>query len=1139
MIEHLTGPYQAGAVESEVAIDSTGKINVAEQTRAPLLLVAPAQRLDRKRLALTASVPGSSTDMKLEFGPYTEAGAFLPLHVPPNQDPSAPMTAPFFVSIKKLEQVDPELEETDPSNASAPVAASQIASRLQVRLVEGILGRVLYLLGAEEQRLRRQGREVAAMRVLSRARLDALDRLGADLGVARFADQYKKGSALFVAAREPDAEYRRRLRLFGSLLLRSRETVLGLLNGGGASTDPNAGPIGDLAPQAPTAGRDAYRGRFGLEEADNDLAVGIHIVAAGDPDYRANFFEFIRAVHLIWPKNNAAANKVHEARFLPTERVERETRLRAALRSLFTFSSFLPGTEPAFAPMLAAALVRAGRCIKALGGPTPLAIYRAQLDNGGSRYELGLGVDVKRLTAAELNAMGREHARLKAADPEFKQVQDPDSSDPSAKAELSGLLKGMSPESSAADPDGRWVLEACGVRTVHRIPKPSGAPWSLTYLSHFPTFGMTVSLEPPVEAVEVGGWTDLIPGDFETRINSNLLAFEQESGAGQVLSFTDNGDLTSHPRVTGWGTDWTQLVVGRFGAIEDWWHDELFSYSRSRGEAQFYGYDREGSGFQPLGPLQTNLTTGWTQVVAGRYAFANGHGIFCYESEASKGTFFVGDGAGGLEEIRSHDGIGRTWSEIVPVVNERGRSDLFFYDRRSGEGALYLVDDEGGLTQSGPTFQGLRRSWTHIVPGHFSGRGDTARRAQWEEDAKEHPRPEHYYHPPENLLFYDAVAGEAEIYDLEMQLLSASKDWPKGWTTIVPGQFGQPVFIDGVGATALALHDRVTGTLEIQRSDGDGGFTLHRRHTGLGKGPKHSIAARYHAPGDPGGHVVLEDGLKGALGDWTAAGNAPWAVLSRTEAERAWNRAIPVNDGDPGAAVLSDAGLPRVEDPAPVANRLQRIPPELLATIRLDDDGAKQILTARTGTEVAAAAELLRTLASGLTSGWLASALPLITDRDEVVVVIGVIPLPMAGTNLFRAPSARFRWYVVPIEGLAGEIRTTGSRTDYAPAVRGLSAVIALGHSRSGLTDPYEYRVELPEDRFLTMKQYEFLMNLLEHTTPVGVQVNTYSIRRDHVDVGETGTASLLDPEISHTYREFRRPHHRGEPSVEARPSTT
>jgi hypothetical protein len=1145
MIEHLTGPYQAGAAESELAISGIGEIVVDWQTRAPLLLVAPAQPLDEKRLRLTARPSGATADVVLEFAPYTEAGAFLPLHAPA-LNPANPSVAPFTITLKKLEQIDPELLVSDPANATVTVATSGIATLLQAQLVEGVLGRVLYLLGAEEQRLRRQGREIAAMRVLGQARDDALDRLGAELGVPRFADRYKKGSALFQAERERDADYRRRLGMYTPLLLRSRKTILQLLNGPGAAASPNAGPIGELAPANPSLGRSAYQGRFELVEEDNDLAVGIHLIAAGDPAYRANFFKFIRAVHLIWPKDNAAANDVHGARFLPKiprpsgapgyPKETREDGIRRELRKVLTFSSFATGTEPAIAPMLALALIRAGRVIKALGGPSPWEMYRAQLDDGGSRYELGLGADMRRFSAAELNAMASKHAQLVAADPEFKQVADPDPYDPGAKGELQGLLKEMSPISSASDPDGRWLLEPCGIRTVHRIPKPSAAPWSLVYVSHFPTYGLTVSLEPPAQSVAIGGWSQFASGNFKERSNTNIFGFEGEAGAGRVLVFDDGGQINEYPRETLWGIGWSHALGGKFSQDN---LQQIFLYSRSKGEARFYRFGDDAAPSSALAPKRTGLPKTWTQIVGGRFGFEElGTGIFAFDAESGQGTFYSTDGSGSLNQVADHPGLRKTWSEVIPVTNAAGKSDLFFYDAETGDGALYLVDEEGGITLSGGRlFRGLKKGCTHVVAGYFAEDPTgmaAAGAANYVGEA------EIYVLPRQSILFYDAESGEAEVRDQDMALINAIGDLGKDWTSITAGRFPHEVEIAGLlPADGLILYNRLSGTIEAHQGDGAGGFALLRRHVNQPKSLAHQVAARYHAPGDPGGNVVLEEGLKAAGTEWTAAGHQPWTVLSRSKAEDAWHHAVQVGPGDPGAEVLDAAGLPRIGDPQAVAQRLDGIPQELVAAFELDQAEADQVLNANTATKVATAAALLRTLADLLDSQWITSALPIITDQDKLVIVAGMTPLPLSGSNLFQEPSARFRWYLVPIEGQAGEIRPTGSRTELSLAEPGLSAVIAIGTARSGLTDPYEYRVELPEGKFLSMGQYEYLMNLLEHTVPAGAQVNTYSIRRGHVDVAEDGSAAPLDPEISRTYRAFRRLHHRGESSVEARPTTT
>ena len=92
----------------------------------------------------------------------------------------------------------------------------------------------------------------------------------------------------------------------------------------------------------------------------------------------------------------------------------------------------------------------------------------------------------------------------------------------------------------------------------------------------------------------------------------------------------------------------------------------------------------------------------------------------------------------------------------------------------------------------------------------------------------------------------------------------------------------------------------------------------------------------------------------------------------------------------------------------------------------------------------------------------------------------------------------------------------------------GLTALVLLGYvRRGGVPDPYQFRVDLPQGAQLTLLQYEFLMNLLALAHPAGVGVETYTLRQRHVALG--GTVAPLPPNISRTYRPFRRTRSRGE----------
>ncbi len=767
MIAHLSGPFPAGAVDERIAIDGTGSVAISRDTREPLLLVAPSAPLAGRGLRLTGVLTASGATQTLpplHFAPYTEAGAFLPWDPLPRRGsgtvPEARTMAPFEVKLT--------LEETDDRGNRAALPAAAIAGRLEVHLLEGTLGRMAYLLGAEKQRLRRQGRELVAMRSIALARDDALDRIGADLGVPRFADRIKfdpDAEQVITEIRkdpdgkpvgEPDAEYRPRLALYRPFLLPTRRRVLEMLNGPGSDADPARGLLSKLG----------LTSRFRFVEADNDFGVAIHLIAAGGGPDGKGFIDFLREVHLIWPASNNAADRVHSRRYLPADRRQQVEELRGSLRERYDFPS-----EAAIAPMLAAALDRAGQCWQALDEGKRWRVLRAQDSSAGSRYQLGLGADLA------MRPFGRE---------ELHEVVDrllDRRRRPTGIPQVDALLGAMNPRPFATDPEGSWFWEACGLRTVHRIDDET------IYVSHLPTFGMAIT---------------------------------------------------------------------------------------------------------------------------------------------------------------------------APTKAETGRQV--------------------------------------------------------------------------------------------------------------------------------------------------------------------KVEVRYEAPGMPGSNVALAMGLKSAATLWAADGGQPWQALPAVKARQFWKEARPV-DG-PARRVLEEADLPAVENPERVVEQLRRLPEELIATLLLAPRQAERIMTGQ-----AEAVEELRDLMELFRQQGLSSALPLITDSGEVLLVVAVIGLPEAGLNLSPNRATGFRWYVVPIWGKGGEIKPVGSRTVFDP-YGGLSALVAIGYARRGLTDPYEVRVEMPSQATMNLQQYEYLMNLLEHVCPMGVEINTFTVRQRQVDLDGDGSGEPLPPTISKSYRRYLRPRQRGEIGV-------
>jgi hypothetical protein len=205
-----------------------------------------------------------------------------------------------------------------------------------------------------------------------------------------------------------------------------------------------------------------------------------------------------------------------------------------------------------------------------------------------------------------------------------------------------------------------------------------------------------------------------------------------------------------------------------------------------------------------------------------------------------------------------------------------------------------------------------------------------------------------------------------------------------------------------------------------------------------------------------------------------------------------------------------------------VISALNQLPGELMQTIILDAPFSASIMAGDAG-----AIMRLRDLVGRFQDQGISSMLPLVSAADEVMLVLATTGLPQAGVNLADRRATGFRWYATPVGQPAtlndkAAIKAIGSRSSFVSPSPGLFAVVTLGYARRGLTDPYEFRVELPDEALLDVAQYEYLMNFLEHVCPIGVEVNTFKVRRQHVDLDGDGVADPLPPAIFRTYRAFR-----------------
>jgi hypothetical protein len=458
LIDQLEGPYPGTVRRWVVPVADDGTAVVDTTTRHPLLTAVLRRDIGEETVTVRVTTGGSGLPAAV-FAPWSTAGASVPVLVPDTR--TEPLVAGFTATV--------EVDRTAEDGTVTTLTGAARGDLVELAVVEGTLGRLLYLLGHEKHRLRRAAREVHAYRTLAHARRDALDRIGADLGVARFVDELVHDPAtgdvyarrLNAPAVEPDAAYAHRLGLYRKFLLPTPGAVQRLLNGPGEPADPNAGLFPDIAGGA----------RFTVRETDDRFAVAVRLITVGGDPHRANFLALLRRDRLVRPANTPPNNTVHAARALPASRLAEITALRADLRQSYAFAG-----AHGIAPPLAHVLDRAGRVCRALGAGVVWQVLRAQDDAGGSRYELGLGVDVTPPTAAQVADL-----RTRVLDTDRAVTGDRTAEALIVAARAAGV------PTAAADPDLAWLWRACGVLTAHRVST------TVLYLSHLPTRGLLIT----------------------------------------------------------------------------------------------------------------------------------------------------------------------------------------------------------------------------------------------------------------------------------------------------------------------------------------------------------------------------------------------------------------------------------------------------------------------------------------------------------------------------------------------------------------------------------------------------------------------------------------------------------------------
>lgn len=454
LADEITGPMAQSALVQKRPLAGDGSIGIDAPLREGALFLCLRRDLEHEPLIVRARLQDPMRDLTpVQFQSWTEAGAALALHTPPS-DPETETIGAFRVTLQA------RLGERD-------LSVEELGDWLEARVTSGCTAKLLQLLQAETVAVRRHARAIAAARSLEGAVGVSLDRHGADLGIARFRNGLRlraDGQVLTEAGQETDANYRLRLALGREFNLSRPARFATRLAGDG--------PLSQIGPAVPMV----------LDETDNPFSVTVRLVsidstAQATTRRRNRFMTFLRDWVLIDPTAGLPARRSMTRAAATAERAMR-TRLRDALD--------IQADEVDLAPELARTLDRATSLIRALGVAGQLRIHRVHAPEDGSRFDLGLGVEIARPSEAMLSDLADA-------------VRDADTpEDPEMAATFSTLTP---PDNVAEDRTGGWFFRACGFATIHVLSA------NRIYLSHTNAQSLVISGEQ--QAVLAGDATDI------------------------------------------------------------------------------------------------------------------------------------------------------------------------------------------------------------------------------------------------------------------------------------------------------------------------------------------------------------------------------------------------------------------------------------------------------------------------------------------------------------------------------------------------------------------------------------------------------------------------------------------------------
>lgn len=435
----ITVPYAAGMAANPLAlIDDT--FTVVGPRREPALLVRLKRALADESVVVKLTV-GTDEQPPVVFAPFSAEGTQLPGFVP-KLPPGEDGTGTFSATVELHIITGDGRNAARPTITNDALSNEEAADLIEGVVLEGRLARLLYLGTLEKQRCIRVAREINAMRYLTLNQQCGLDDRGRDLGVPRL-----------TSIDETDEQYRARLAIYNKWRLGSPDGFADALNGPGADTDPNQGLPSLIG----------VNERFRIVERINDLSIATKLVSVG-PDGTAELEKF----HDILKAQRLVDLQTPTPKTMPEQRRAQYESIRETLNNELTRTP--SPTNRYLAPLNALTLDRTVRLLRFLGHDNKIILKRSYDPDGGSRYELGLGVDIQPLTQNQLEKLAESVGNVNAEN---------------AIGDIGLLARSLMPRSAKDDPLGRWIFEPCGFRTVHLLdadtlhlaPLPTQGQW--------------------------------------------------------------------------------------------------------------------------------------------------------------------------------------------------------------------------------------------------------------------------------------------------------------------------------------------------------------------------------------------------------------------------------------------------------------------------------------------------------------------------------------------------------------------------------------------------------------------------------------------------------------------------------------